>query len=66
MQILDQVASNQNLVQALPFQQADVNFYENAMPKNTMYLILIDESLSMSNPDEYTLKTPWENVIIAA
>jgi hypothetical protein len=36
------------------------------MPKNTMYLILIDESLSMSNPDEYTLKTPWENVIIAA
>lgn len=31
-----------------------------------MYLILLDESLSMADPDLSTGKTLWENVIIAA
>jgi hypothetical protein len=36
------------------------------MPKNTMYLILLDESGSMGTPDSNTGKTLWDNVIIAA
>jgi hypothetical protein len=48
----------------LPYQKADENFFDKPVPKLTLYILLLDESGSMSWQDG--LRTTWENLMIAA
>ena len=50
----------------LPYQDADEDYHDKPPPSMTLYILLLDESASMSNLDGSSGKSIWENLKIAA